>query len=149
MVLNALEGRSLPIYGDGSNVRDWLHVEDHADALLRIAEAGVPGECYAVGGDSEKTNMEIVTLVCKLLDTRRPGNAPHSRLIKFVEDRPGHDLRYAIDASKIRQDLGWTPRHDFAKGLADTVDWYLANETWWRPLRDAVYAGDRLGKVRA
>ncbi|KCZ57049.1 hypothetical protein HY29_07845 [Hyphomonas beringensis] len=149
MVLNALEGQTLPVYGDGSNVRDWLHVEDHANALVRIAEAGLAGECYAVGGDSEKTNMEIVTLVCELLDARRPGDAPHSRLIEFVEDRPGHDQRYAIDASKIRQDLGWTPRRDFAKGLADTIDWYLANEAWWRPLRDAVYAGDRLGKVRA
>ncbi len=149
MVLNALEGHPLPVYGDGLNVRDWLHVEDHADALVRIAEAGVPGECYAVGGDSEKTNLEIVTLVCALLDARRPARAPHGDLISFVADRPGHDLRYAIDAGKIRRDLGWAPGRDFTQGLADTVDWYIANEAWWRPLRETVYAGDRLGKVGA
>tara|TARA_R110001606_G_scaffold253808_1_gene401580 strand:+ start:2358 stop:3401 length:1044 start_codon:yes stop_codon:yes gene_type:complete len=149
MVLNALEGRSLPVYGDGLNVRDWLHVDDHAEALVRIADAGVPGESYAVGGNSEKTNLEIVTLVCELLDARRPKHGPHGDLITFVADRPGHDLRYAIDASKIGRDLGWTPSRDFTQGLADTVDWYMANEAWWRPLRETVYAGDRLGKVGA
>tara|TARA_R110001606_G_scaffold75646_1_gene175161 strand:- start:1389 stop:2432 length:1044 start_codon:yes stop_codon:yes gene_type:complete len=149
MVLNALEGLKLPIYGDGANVRDWLHVEDHADALVRIAEAGVPGESYAVGGNSEKTNLEIVRLVCELLDARRPTHAPHDDLITFVADRPGHDLRYAIDASKIGRELGWAPSRDFARGLADTVDWYIANDAWWRPLRETVYAGERLGKVGA
>ena len=149
MVLNALEGLALPIYGDGSNVRDWLHVEDHADALVRIAEAGVPGESYTVGGNSEKTNLEIVRLVCKLLDERRPQRALHGDLMTFVADRPGHDLRYAIDASKIDRELGWAPSRDFTQGLADTVDWYIANEAWWRPLRETVYAGQRLGKVGA
>jgi dTDP-glucose 4,6-dehydratase len=149
MILNALEGCSLPVYGDGSNVRDWLHVDDHAEALVRIAEAGTPGESYAVGGDSEKANLEIVSMVCELLDARRPAGKPHADLIKFVQDRPGHDLRYAIDASKIRKELGWTPSRDFTQGLADTVDWYLAHEAWWRPLRDTVYAGDRLGTVGA
>ena len=149
MVLNAIAGQALPIYGDGSNVRDWLHVEDHADALVQIAEMGAPGQSYAVGGDSEKTNLEIVNLVCALLDARKPISGSYTNQIAFVPDRPGHDLRYAIDASKIRQDLGWTPSRDFAQGLADTVDWYLANEAWWRPLRERVYAGDRLGKVGA
>lgn len=149
MVLNALEGLKLPIYGDGSNVRDWLHVEDHADALVRIAEAGAPGESYTVGGNSEKTNLEIVRLVCQLLDARRPQGAPYGDLMSFVADRPGHDLRYAIDASKIDRELGWAPSRDFTQGLADTVDWYIANEAWWRPLRETVYAGQRLGKVGA
>jgi len=149
MVLNAIAGQALPVYGDGSNVRDWLHVEDHADALVQIAKMGVPGQSYAVGSDSEKTNLEIVNLVCGLLDARRPVNGSYADQISFVSDRPGHDLRYAIDASKIRKDLGWTPSRDFEQGLADTVDWYLANEAWWRPLRERVYAGDRLGKVGA
>ena len=149
MVLNAIAGQALPIYGDGSNVRDWLHVEDHADALVQIAEKGAPGQSYAVGGDSEKTNLEIVNLVCGLLDARRPISGSYADQIAFVSDRPGHDLRYAIDASKIRKDLGWAPSRDFEQGLADTVDWYLANEAWWRPLRERVYAGDRLGKVGA
>ena len=149
MVLNAIAGQALPIYGNGSNVRDWLHVEDHADALMRIAETGAPGQSYAVGGDSEKTNLEIVHLVCGLLDARKPTSGSYTNQIAFVTDRPGHDLRYAIDASKIRKDLGWTPSRDFEQGLTDTVDWYLANEAWWRPLRERVYAGDRLGKVGA
>ena len=149
MVLNAIAGQALPVYGNGSNVRDWLHVEDHADALVQIAEMGVPGQSYAVGGDSEKTNLEIVNLVCGLLDARRPISGSYADQIAFVSDRPGHDLRYAIDASKIRKNLGWTPSRDFEQGLADTVDWYLANEAWWRPLRERVYAGDRLGKVGA
>jgi len=149
MVLNAIAGQALPIYGNGSNVRDWLHVEDHADALSKIAEMGTPGQSYAVGGDSEKTNLEIVNLVCGLLDARRPISGSYTDQIEFVSDRPGHDLRYAIDASKIRKDLGWTPSRNFEQGLADTVDWYLANESWWRPLRERVYAGDRLGKVGA
>ncbi|MEQ9434703.1 dTDP-glucose 4,6-dehydratase [Hyphomonas sp.] len=149
VLLNALDGKPLPVYGDGLNVRDWLHVEDHADALVRIAEAGVPGQSYAVGGNSEKTNIEIVRLICSLLDARRPSKKPHTDLITYVIDRPGHDRRYAIDAGKIKRDLGWAPSRKFEQGLADTVDWYLANADWWRPLRDGVYAGDRLGKVEA
>lgn len=149
VLLNALDGKPLPVYGDGLNVRDWLHVEDHADALVRIAEAGVPGQSYAVGGSSEKTNIEIVRLICGLLDARRPAKNSYTELITYVIDRPGHDRRYAIDAGKIKRDLGWAPSRKFEQGLADTVDWYLANADWWRPLRDGVYAGDRLGKVEA
>jgi len=149
VLLNALEGKPLPVYGDGLNVRDWLHVEDHADALVRIAEAGVPGQSYAVGGNSEKTNIDIVRLICSLLDARRPAKRPYADLIAYVTDRPGHDRRYAIDAGKIKRDLGWSPSRNFDQGLADTVDWYLANADWWRPLRDSVYAGNRLGKVEA
>ncbi|WP_439619559.1 dTDP-glucose 4,6-dehydratase [Hyphomonas sp.] len=149
VLLNALNGKPLPVYGDGLNVRDWLHVEDHADALLRVAEAGVPGQSYAVGGNSEKTNIEIVRLICSLLEARRPAKKPYTDLITHVIDRPGHDRRYAIDAGKIKRNLGWAPSRNFEQGLADTVDWYLANADWWRPLRDGVYAGDRLGKVEA
>ncbi|WP_430401927.1 dTDP-glucose 4,6-dehydratase [Hyphomonas sp.] len=149
VLLNALDGKPLPVYGDGLNVRDWLHVEDHADALLRVAEAGVPGQSYAVGGNSEKTNIEIVRLICSLLEARCPAKKPYTDLITHVTDRPGHDRRYAIDAGKIKRDLGWAPSRNFEQGLADTVDWYLANADWWRPLRDGVYAGDRLGKVEA
>jgi dTDP-glucose 4,6-dehydratase len=149
VLLNALDGKPLPVYGDGLNVRDWLHVEDHADALVRMAEAGVPGQSYAVGGSSEKTNIEIVRLICGLLNARRPAEKPHADLITYVTDRPGHDRRYAIDAGKIKRELGWTPSRNFEQGLADTVDWYLANADWWRPLREGVYAGGRLGKVEA
>tara|TARA_R110000850_G_scaffold62_2_gene243 strand:+ start:3626 stop:4669 length:1044 start_codon:yes stop_codon:yes gene_type:complete len=149
VLLNALNGKPLPVYGDGLNVRDWLHVEDHADAILRVAETGVPGQSYAVGGNSEKTNIEIVRLICSLLEARRPVKKPYTDLITYVTDRPGHDRRYAIDAGKIKRDLGWAPSRNFEQGLADTVDWYLANADWWRPLRDGVYAGDRLGKAEA
>lgn len=148
MVINALEGRPLPVYGTGMNVRDWLHVEDHARALKMMAERGEPGEVYCVGGGSERTNLQIVHEVCRILDSRRPGSASHADLIEFVTDRPGHDFRYAIDASKIDEKLGWTPIHDFKAGLEATVDWYLANEDWWRPLREKHYRGERLG-VRA
>lgn len=149
VLLNALDGKRLPVYGDGLNVRDWLHVDDHADALVRMAEAGVPGQSYAVGANSERTNIDIVRLICGLLEARRPAEKPYADLITFVTDRPGHDRRYAIDAGKIKRDLGWSPSRNFEQGLADTVDWYLANKDWWRPLRDGVYAGDRLGKVEA
>lgn len=149
VLLNALDGKCLPVYGDGLNVRDWLHVDDHADALVRMAEAGVPGQSYAVGANSERTNIDIVRLICGLLEARRPAEKPYADLITFVTDRPGHDRRYAIDAGKIKRDLGWSPSRNFEQGLADTVDWYLANKDWWRPLRDGVYAGDRLGKVEA
>jgi len=145
MVLNALEGKALPVYGTGTNVRDWLHVEDHARALKMMAEHGVPGEVYCVGGGSERTNLQIVHEVCRILDARRPENAPHADLIEFVTDRPGHDFRYAIDASKIDTKLGWTPRQDFEAGLEETIDWYLTHEAWWRPLRDKHYSGERLG----
>jgi dTDP-glucose 4,6-dehydratase len=145
MILKCLAGESLPVYGSGANVRDWLHAEDHARALLQMALSGVPGETYCVGGGAERTNLQIVESICGLMDERRPSQPPHRRLIEFVKDRPGHDYRYAIDAGKIASDLGWRPSRDFEAGLAATVDWYIANSGWWRPLQERVYAGERLG----
>jgi dTDP-glucose 4,6-dehydratase len=139
MLLRALAGDTLPIYGDGSQVRDWLHVEDHARGLLDAAWRGVPGATYLFGGRAERSNASLVDTLCRLLDERRPAAAPHARLIRFVRDRPGHDARYAIDPSDTERELGWRARHDHATALADTVDWYLANETWWRSrLRDGL-----------
>jgi dTDP-glucose 4,6-dehydratase len=145
MILKCLAGETLPVYGNGANVRDWLHAEDHARALLEMAKHGVPGETYCVGGGAERTNIQIVETICALMDARRPHSAPHKRLIQFVKDRPGHDYRYAIDAGKIAGELGWAPARDFETGLAETVDWYIAHPDWWRPLQDRVYAGERLG----
>jgi len=146
MILNALEGKLLPVYGDGLNVRDWLHVEDHAVALTTIAERGVPGESYAVGGDAERTNLDVVRAICAALDARLPdADGPRTRLITFVPDRPGHDRRYAIDAAKIRRELGWQASVTFEEGLQATVDWYLANRGWWERIRSGVYRGERLG----
>ncbi|MER9971835.1 dTDP-glucose 4,6-dehydratase [Mesorhizobium sp. M0060] len=150
VILNALDEKPLPVYGAGSNVRDWLFVEDHARALAIIATRGVVGESYNVGGGSERSNMEVVEAICSILDDRRPrsGSRRYRDLIAFVADRPGHDRRYAIDASKIRLDLGWAPRETFAGGLAKTVDWYLQNEWWWGPIRRDHYTGERLGEAR-
>lgn len=147
VILNALEEKALPVYGAGANVRDWLFVEDHARALEIVALEGLPGESYNVGGRSERTNLQVVNAICATLDDRRPrkGGALYADLITFVSDRPGHDRRYAIDASKIERELGWTPVETFETGLARTVDWYLANEWWWRPLREERYGGQRLG----
>jgi dTDP-glucose 4,6-dehydratase len=147
IILNALEGKPLPVYGKGENVRDWLFVDDHARALILIAESGVPGESYNVGGNNEKTNLEVVQAVCALVDELAPplSGGPRSNLITFVADRPGHDLRYAIDASKIKRELGWEPHETFETGLRKTVAWYLANRTWWERIRSGVYQGERLG----
>ena len=146
VILNALEGRELPVYGKGENVRDWLHVEDHAEALKRIVSSGRVGESYNVGGNAERTNLQVVEAICDALDERAPlPGGPRRALIRFVTDRPGHDRRYAIDASKIERDLGWAPSHSFKAGLGQTIDWYLANDWWWKPLRER-YAGQRLGK---
>jgi dTDP-glucose 4,6-dehydratase len=145
MILNALEGRPLPVYGTGANIRDWLYVEDHARALVRILEAGRVGETYAVGGRNEHTNLAVVEQICAVLDRLRPAAAPHCDLVTFVPDRPGHDLRYAIDATKLETELGWRAQEDFASGLEKTVRWYLSNPGWWRPLRRDVYTGERLG----
>jgi dTDP-glucose 4,6-dehydratase len=145
IILNALEGRDLPVYGDGGQVRDWLHVEDHVRAMVRVVETGRPGETYCIGGRSERRNIEVVEAVCDLLDERRPATSSRRRLIRFVTDRPGHDRRYAIDPTKIETELGWRAQENFSSGLARTVDWYLGNEWWWRPLRDQRYAGERLG----
>ena len=150
VILNALEGKPLPVYGKGENVRDWLHVEDHARALALIATKGVVGQSYNVGGRSELTNLAVVESICDTLDEQRPRADGTSRrgLITFVKDRPGHDRRYAIDCSKIEAELGWQPSRTFAEGLADTVTWYLNNEDWWRPIRENRYAGQRLGAGR-
>jgi dTDP-glucose 4,6-dehydratase len=145
VILNALHGRPIPVYGAGENVRDWLYVEDHADALLLVLQKGETGRSYNIGGENEARNIDLVQTICALLDERRPQNAPHDRLIEFVEDRPGHDMRYAIDPTRIREELGWRPSVTVEEGLAKTVDWYLANEEWWRPLLDRQGVGKRLG----
>lgn len=147
VILNAFEGRPLPVYGTGSNVRDWLHVEDHARALLLILAKGKVGDTYNVGGRNEQTNLAVVELICKSMDRLRPRGQPHQALITFVADRPGHDLRYAIDATKIETRLGWRAEESFATGLEKTVRWYLDNSEWWKPLRQAVYGGERLGLI--
>ncbi|RJT25798.1 dTDP-glucose 4,6-dehydratase [Chakrabartia godavariana] len=150
VILNALEEKPLPVYGKGENIRDWLFVEDHAAALATIMMQGRVGESYNVGGEAERTNLEVVETICDLLDARVPPRSTNSRrnLITFVTDRPGHDRRYAIDCSKLKAELGWTQTVDFDTGLARTIDWYLTNEDWWRPLRDARYAGERLGTTK-
>lgn len=144
---NALSGRSLPVYGDGSNVRDWLYVEDHCRAVLRVLERGRLGEVYNIGGRNEKTNLEVVSRICVLLDELVPDSpyTPHESLITFVEDRPGHDLRYAIDASKMERELGWNPMETFGTGLEKTVRWYLDNPSWRERVLSGAYRGERLG----
>ncbi|MCW2284375.1 dTDP-glucose 4,6-dehydratase [Rhodoblastus acidophilus] len=149
VILNALHGKPLPVYGDGSNVRDWLYVEDHARALLTILTRGRLGEKYNVGGRNERRNIDIVRRICQILDRARPGAESREKLITFVTDRPGHDHRYAIDATKLETELGWRAQENFDTGIEKTVAWYLDNEWWWRPLRDKVYAGERLGLVTA
>ncbi len=144
IVLNALAGKELPVYGQGTNVRDWLHVDDHVAALRRIAERGRAGETYLIGARAEARNLDLVQQICRLLDARRPQDAPHARLISFVTDRPGHDARYAIDPGKIERDLEWRPRYDLDRGLAATVDWYIANQEWCRRA-GASYRQERLG----
>ncbi|MEO1329087.1 MAG: dTDP-glucose 4,6-dehydratase [Pseudomonadota bacterium] len=149
MIAKAADGAAMPVYGRGENVRDWLHVEDHAVALATILERGRLGETYNVGGASERRNIEVTRAICDAMDAARPEGAPHARLIAFVEDRPGHDLRYAIDAEKITRELGWRPTRRFEDGLRETVDWYLAHETWWRGvIARRTGAGDRLGLSR-
>ena len=150
MISNALLGRELPVYGMGINVRDWLHVEDHARALYAVVTKGVPGERYVVGGRNEKSNLEVVHQICELLDAAAPRDdgASHTAAISFVEDRPGHDYRYAINPDKIERELGWKAQETFATGLAKTVDWYLSNEMWWLPLRLKTYSGERLGIIK-
>lgn len=146
-IINALHGESLPVYGSGENVRDWLHVEDHAEALRLILDRGHPGGTYLIGGDGERTNIEVVRRICDLMDAAAPpieGLSSRQDLIRFVTDRPGHDHRYAIDASKLRAELGWAPKREFEFGLAETVHWYLSREDWWRPLRER-YQGQRIG----
>jgi dTDP-glucose 4,6-dehydratase len=147
MILNCLEGKPLPIYGRGENVRDWLFVDDHVRALVAIAERGRPGESYNVGGNCERANIDVVRAICGLMDELVPdrGLGARESLITFVADRPGHDLRYAIDASKMRSELGWTPQETFETGIDKSVRWYLANRVWWERLRQTGYRGERLG----
>ncbi|PVE21378.1 dTDP-glucose 4,6-dehydratase [Microvirga sp. KLBC 81] len=147
IILNALEGKPLPVYGKGENVRDWLFVDDHARALIRVIENGRPGETYAIGGHNERRNIDVVRAICALIDELAPDQAigPRENLITYVTDRPGHDLRYAIDASKIERELGWRPAETFESGLRKTVEWYLANRHWWERVRTGVYQGERLG----
>jgi len=147
IILNALEGKPLPVYGKGENVRDWLYVDDHASALYLVLEHGKLGDTYNIGGHNEKTNLEVVQTLCSLLDELLPSSPHklHNQLITFVTDRPGHDLRYAIDASKIQKVLGWKPQETFETGLRKTVQWYLDNQEWWQRVRDGSYRGERLG----
>ena len=144
-ILNALHGKPIPVYGAGENVRDWLYVEDHARALLLVLESGIPGRSYAVGGEAEARNIDIVTRICTLMDEMHPEGAPHDRLISFVTDRPGHDARYAIDPSRIRAELGWQPSVTLDDGLRQTVRWFLDNPGWWGPLLQRQGVGQRLG----
>jgi dTDP-glucose 4,6-dehydratase len=145
VILNAIHGKPLPIYGAGNNVRDWLYVEDHARALHLILEQGKTGETYNVGGRNERSNIDVVRRICDILDDLRPRATPHRDLITHVTDRPGHDQRYAIDATKLETELGWRAQETFDTGIKRTVQWYLDNEWWWRPLREKVYSGERLG----
>ena len=148
-ILNALAGKPLPVYGNGEQIRDWLYVEDHARALYKVATEGKSGETYNIGGHNERKNIDVVRTICTILDkvvAQKPGNITHfADLITFVTDRPGHDLRYAIDATKIQRDLGWVPQETFESGIEKTVHWYLNNQTWWQRVLDGSYAGERLG----
>lgn len=151
VILNALDEKPLPIYGAGANVRDWLYVEDHARALTLVATTGKLGESYNIGGRAERTNLNVVETICSILDQKRPraNGKSYADLITFVTDRPGHDRRYAIDASKIERELGWKPQETFETGLEKTIQWYLDNAWWWEPIRSGTYAGERLGSAPA
>ena len=145
VILNALAGKPIPVYGKGENVRDWLYVEDHADALLTVLERGALGRSYNIGGENEARNIDIVRMICAILDEKRPKSAPYADQIAFVTDRPGHDLRYAIDPARIRSEVGWRPSVTLEQGLEKTVQWYLDNEAWWHPLQARAGVGQRLG----
>lgn len=149
MIINGLKGEKLPVYGQGLNVRDWLHVEDHARALWHALRHGKPGQCYCIGGSQERKNIEVVHEICALLDELAPGAGSHRELITYVHDRPGHDQRYAINSSKAQQELRWAPRESFASGLRSTVKWYLENREWWESVRAGGYRGQRLGTLAA
>lgn len=145
VILNALAGKPIPVYGAGENVRDWLFVEDHAEALLLVVQRGVVGRSYAIGGENERRNIDLVRTICAILDRKRPKSAPYADQITFVTDRPGHDARYAIDPTRIRTELGWRPSVTVEEGLERTVQWYLDNEAWWKPLQERAGVGQRLG----
>ena len=147
MVINALEGKDLPVYGKGENIRDWLYVDDHVTGILAVVTKAEIGQCYNIGGSAERMNIDVVNNICALMDELVPGssNKPHEKLINFVTDRPGHDLRYAIDSSKIQNELGWAPQENFESGLRKTVQWYLDNPEWWQRIQSGAYQGERLG----
>ena len=149
VILRALSGQPIPIYGAGDNIRDWLYVEDHADALLTVLQRGQDGRSYNIGGENEATNLQLVQKLCAILDRKCPAKNPYAGLITFVADRPGHDLRYAIDPTRIRTELGWRPSVTLDQGLEKTVQWYLDNEQWWRALKSRAGVGERLGKQQA
>lgn len=148
IILNALDKKPLPVYGNGVNIRDWLYVDDHARALWLIAQEGRPGEKYNVGGRNERRNIDVVKQICAILDELRPGGFPYAELINYVTDRPGHDVRYAIDATKLETELGWKAQENFETGIRKTIEWYLKNGWWWQPLREGVYSGERLGVLK-
>jgi len=145
VILNALAGKDIPIYGKGDNIRDWLYVEDHADALLTVLSKGEIGRTYNIGGENEATNLDLVNMICTLLDEMKPGPKPYAEQITFVTDRPGHDMRYAIDPTRIRTELNWRPSVTVEEGLRKTVRWYLDNEPWWKALQERDGVGQRLG----
>ncbi|MDR3499406.1 MAG: dTDP-glucose 4,6-dehydratase [Parvibaculum sp.] len=147
VTLNALAGKQLPVYGKGENIRDWLYVDDHARALLLVATRGAIGETYNIGGNEERTNIDVVRSICRILDDIVPNSShrPHDQLITFVKDRPGHDARYAINATKVERELGWKPVEDFESGLRKTLQWYLDNRSWWERIHSGIYRGERLG----
>lgn len=148
VILKALAGETIPVYGKGENIRDWLYVEDHADALLTVVAKGTVGRTYNIGGENEAKNIDLVRMICAILDEKRPGDAPYADQISFVTDRPGHDMRYAIDPARIREELGWRPSVTLEQGLEKTVQWYLDNEAWWRALQDRAGVGTRLGTAQ-
>ena len=151
MIINCLHEKSLPIYGQGENVRDWLYVVDHCDAILTVLEKGQPGQTYNIGGNNEIRNIDVVTTLCTILDELCPrsNGLEYAELITYVQDRPGHDFRYAIDATKIEQELGWVPNESFETGIRETVQWYLDNETWWKAIQDNSYRQQRLGVIQS
>ena len=151
VILNCLDGKPLPVYGKGANVRDWLYVDDHVASLCLVNEKGVPGQTYNVGGHNERTNLEVVQTVCRILDELRPreDGSKYESLITYVTDRPGHDLRYAIDPAKLMDELGWKPSRNFDTGIRETVQWYLDNKWWWGPIHEKKYSGERLGKLKS
>jgi len=148
MIINAIEGKPLPVYGKGENIRDWLYVEDHAAALLLVAREGGVGQSYNVGGNNEWRNIDVVHAICDLMNEFSPSSGGYRDLITYVTDRPGHDLRYAIDSQKIQRELGWRPQEQFETGLRKTVKWYLDNRNWWEAVRSGSYRGERLGVIQ-
>jgi dTDP-glucose 4,6-dehydratase len=143
-----MEGKTIPVYGDGRQVRDWLHVDDHAQALLLVLQKGRLGETYCIGGDSTHRNLEVIQMLCAELDRLAPANTPHADKITFVADRPGHDFRYSIDAAKLKAELGWEPATPLSEGLAQTVAWYVENRDWWQAIRDKGFHSERLGLAK-